>query len=200
MTRTEYIEHWRENARGGNGFGESNSFVNHVATRHDYTPFLTVIDWKNRDGRNAYQVRYVLDGSALIVRGDLGEAIFDRCGNVPALEWLGGMQDLCYIRGKLCCSTDEWDYNADIRGRDFDEWLKETCPSEEAVEAIKDICDGWQENCRDALFASRVLRKEFDTEAIEEIADFGKVYSARFILWIEGLKMALEQLKASEHE
>jgi hypothetical protein len=200
MTRESHIAYWRENARGGNGCGESNSFVNHVATRHDYEPFLTVIDWRNRDGSNAYSVRYVFDGSALIVRGDLGEAIFNRCGNVPALEWLGDMRDFVYMSGKLLCATDRWDYDRSIWETDFDEWAGQAGPSLEAVREIKDVCGEWEENCRGALFASSVLQKEFDAETIAEVADFGKVYSARFILWIEGLKMALEQLKAGGHE
>jgi hypothetical protein len=195
MTRDEYIAHWRKNAHGGNGCDENCSFINHVATRHDYAPNLTVIDWRNRDGRGAYGVRYILDGSALIVRGDLGEAVFDRGGSNPALEWLGNMRGLNYIHGKLRCARDEWNYDQRIWETDFAEWRAENKPDPEIISEIKSISAEHGRDCAHALFASDLLQDRYDVEVIGFISDFGLVLSAQFILWIEGLKMALEQLE-----
>ena len=92
MTRKEYYERIREDLR--NSETPWCSFANHEATVTRYDDEHYAIDWRNKDGSRAYYVRYIFDGPALMIRGDLGEAMFERYGDIPArfVMWLEGLK------------------------------------------------------------------------------------------------------------
>jgi hypothetical protein len=193
MTRTEYYGQIRKDLR--NSETPWCSFANHEATVTRYDDDHYVIDWRNSDGSNAYYVRYIFDGPALMIRGDLGDAMFERYGGEPAREWLGAMRDLSYIWSKLRCSSEKYELADEIFETDLAEWIAENKPSNEVVHEIRTLMSDYDGEFVDNVFYSEFLLGEYDMSELEEISEFGKTYPARLVMWLEGLKQALRAVR-----
>jgi hypothetical protein len=140
----------------------------------------------------------MFDGSSLTIRGDLGEFLLDRYGSEPAALWLGNMRDPYYIKSKMRCATDEYDHIDEIFEADLAEWFAgQGCSDEDDEETEATIRELWHD-CKEflemALCSDKKMVERYDYEDITHVGGFGRVLSARFILVVEGLKMALEQL------
>jgi hypothetical protein len=188
------------------------SFNNHIAKIYGYSLIdahpsndITVINWQNKNGSNAYQVRYVFDFDKLYVSGDLGEAIFQWYGNrLDPLRF--PIKPLSYLREKMKCTSEVDHIDDDVFKTDFEEWKQQYVNSGfDFADCVDEINDIKMESCNDAsryanlVWNNSLIEDFLDCyEAIDLVAKFGRVYPVRFLYWFEGLRMAQKQLRG-EH-
>jgi hypothetical protein len=190
MTRQEYIEMWQRNA-------VNDYFYDHEARRSIYDKEISVIDWRNKYGSYINHVRYFFDRNALYITGDLGEAIFQCSGNEFASRWIREECDINYFLGKMRCSRGaKYEINKDVWDHDFEEWLNEESLNLTSAERIADNFEMYGEGgYEQSIMWDDELGSLYDIDTLEDISRFGAVPQSRVILWLEGLKMAREQLK-----
>jgi hypothetical protein len=181
------------------------SFNNHVA---DLTKQgeITVIDWHNRDGSNAYHVRYVFDFDKLYISGDLGSAIFQWCGSrIDPLKYLS--KDYYYLTSKMQCTSETDCINNEVFRADFDEWKESYVGTDyDIADCVEEIEFAHSEACSyDAAEYAQLIWSNStisdalgDWEAMGIVASFGRAYNPRFIYWFEGLRMAQKQLRDAD--
>jgi len=176
---------------------------------------MTTIDWKNKNGSNNYAVRYVFDNGGffphLYITGDLGEAILKDTGKDLAW-WRGATARLLYIHGKIQCATDKYAFDKDAALEDLLRHKAE-CDAEQyspaLFSALKQQIETGTRFMDDWLYALGEMEKDFDlSDDLEAYPDgllavfgeFGRVSAHRFVLWMAGLEMALEQIERGEEK
>jgi len=166
--------------------------------------------WKE-PGTSMYSVKYVFFGRNLFISGDLGEAVFDLTWNAT-LESFKDI-NLSYLMRKLSCSSRErWSFNDSLAKKELNEYFEDRVnynddpafieEAKEVKEAIEGAihestsCSGmefWTWNAYHDLSLNY-----FDSEDFSMFSRFGQEMPWAFIAYLEGLKMALEQLKGVE--
>lgn len=199
----EKENYWRNHAH--------EMFKDHVATMKDYGDII-VIDWKNKDGGHNNFIRYLFeqDECRLNISGDQGcISIWNgyRGSNVCLEHMQDFLEDAGYFVSKIQSHEDHGVYDYDeciaraeleemYAGEDDDDFANSHYFSTKAkyINAIMG-----EYNSYDGLkyIDQGILEgiEEFDPDYYEWLYDIGKVISCRIFFYLEGLKMAMQQLK-----
>lgn len=170
---------------------------------------ITVLNWRNPSSYS-YYVRYVFDSNKIYISGDIGEAVFN-------LTWkadINSFTDLSlgYFLSKMStCSNGKIDYDGEEAKRSLIEWKNELLEEkefdddedkEEFIETIAEIIDA-AESCNSYdEWAWQYVNGEYydfisenDPDYCEWIYNVGNAIPYHNYAFLEGLKMASEQLK-----
>lgn len=169
-------------------------FHRHVATLTQHAEHLAELVWKQPDS-GIYSVRYILSGGALMVHGDLGEAIYRWGGYSDRLDFAWVTKcNLDYFHGKCCASERGRDYvhfsreafvknlrkeitNGGIRAaRDWDDYIEDICDEGEARQFLQERF------------------KQCDSETLGSLMESGRVLELRCASHLIGIQMAVGQL------
>lgn len=193
------MESWKEHARG--------RFANHEATLVQSDKNFFIVDWRNKNGSCDYYVRFMLDIKlgTLIIQGDLGDCIARWYNNVTPKQLYSYVNTPEYFIGKFRVTSDDFTYMYKDALEDLEE-LKQRylegyrIPPDE-VEKDFDIL-GEFINDDELRFGPDFFLGEgwgsimyqYSDEPYVTFGELGKRVSARVYLWIEGYRMACEQL------
>jgi hypothetical protein len=164
---------------------------------------VQVLNWK-KPGTGVYRVRYVFDGCMMYISGDIGTAVF-------WLTWKADVnsfndKSIGYFSEKLSAFSDErWDFDTDKAVKSLREWLNErkkcgkTYDHDEMRELFDDAgncgsCSEWAE----ITHRYEPLISKLDQDYWEWFYEIGREYPSRIYGYLIGLKMASEQLRATE--
>ena len=145
-------------------------------------------------------MRYLFDGYHLYITGDLGSAILINPQKNNIDWWKNATGHLDYIWEKVLCSSEDWSFDKEIAKAEFKVY--------EAEVTEDDSYDGEMlDELEQAITESRTMQEweialakmpavidYFEPQIFEEFIDWGKCYPARYLLWMAGLEMALEQV------
>lgn len=183
-----------------------NDFANHKATVLQDDDKLLAIEWRNKDGSNAYAVKYIVDkvSGTLFIEGDLGFAVACWYGKVTTENILDytNTRNIGYFVGKIQCSTDKYSYNDDDVKTDVARKLQEVLTGDDytdsEIEKIKDDFDDIEQ----ILIDMEDKRVNFGQELIDLISKYtdewwessllyaGRRIDDRVYLWSIGFEMA----------
>jgi hypothetical protein len=175
-------------------------FKNHEAINIKDSTIEKII-WSNKDRGPFDFIKYLMDGSRLIVSGDYGVAVFEFT-KLTSLKEVAKF-DMYYMMKKLVCS-EQPKYMMDEKKfqKDIDEWVEQyKNESESFLERVKENKREIMETYTNANsiegykheISFKIYNGDINIED-DEIYSFGKVYDDSFTLMIDGLKMAVEQL------
>lgn len=186
-------------------------FKDHVATMKDYGD-IVVIDWKDKSGSHNNFIRFLFeeDECRLNISGDQGcVSVWNgyRGSNVCLDHMQDFLNDAGYFVSKIQSHENHgvYDYEEDMAKAEledmFGDWDDDDFANSDYFstkdEFFKAIMD--QYNSYDGLkyIDDSVLEgiQEVDPEYYEWLYDFGKVISCRIYFYLEGLRMAMQQLK-----
>lgn len=162
--------------------------------------------WK-KPGTSMYSVKYVFFGRNLFISGDLGEAVFDLTWNAT-LESFKDI-NLSYLMRKLSCSSrDRWHFNDKLAKQELNEYFEDRIDDDdqaflEEAKEVKEAIEGAIDestDCKGMEFWTWCAYQDlslnyFDSEDFDLFSRFGQELPWHFIAYLEGLKMALEQLE-----
>lgn len=170
---------------------------------------ITILNWRNPNSYS-YYVRYVFDGNKIYISGDIGEAVFN-------LTWkadINSFTDLSlgYFLSKMStCLNGKIDYDGEEAKRSLIEWKNELLEEkefdddedkEEFIETIAEIIDAAESCSSYDEWAWQYCNGEYydfisenDPDYCEWIYNVGNVIPYHNYAFLEGLKMASEQLK-----
>jgi hypothetical protein len=196
MTREEYTKMWQQRAHDKEDY-----FCDHIATKSQYTDTLCAIDWRNKNNSAIYSVRYLFDSDRLIVTGDLGEAIFAGLSKKWWFEYFAS-DNFCYAVEKMRCRYPN-NHRIDERvwENDFEQWTKDDEPSEKAIGEVSEIYTIYGKDFFEQMIFTNLsieVEKELGSCSLDDISNFGSTHDPRTILMLEGLVMAISQLKGGE--
>ena len=177
-------------------------FDRHTATLTKHGD-LEVLQWK-RPGTRDYSCRYVFDGNMMYISGDLGEAVF-------WLTWKASVHSfndvhIDYFDEKLnAYSGDRRDFDEGKAVKRLREWLKEIheCGRVYDHDDMKDLFEKAR-SCNSHSEWIEIVHKyddlicELDPDYWEWMGTCGDKIPGRIQCYLVGLKMASEQLKATE--
>jgi hypothetical protein len=170
-------------------------FKDHVASITQHAEHLAELVWKKPDS-GIYSIRYILCGGALMVHGDLGEAIYRWGGYSERLsfDWLATIS-LDYFHGKCCASE---------RGRDYVRFSSEVfvknLREEVAAGEVRPSSRGWDDYIGDLCDegdARQFLGEHFkrcDSETLGSFMEAGRVLELRCASHLIGIQMAVAQM------
>jgi len=175
---------------------------------------ITIIDWRNRNGSGNWAVRYILDGGRLIVTGDLGSAVFERCDPFTVDYCSRAMLSNMFYFAHKCIADGSgishggiYEYDKAILEADLDKQLGEWFSDLEDPDDIEELAD-----IRETLLNSRrgmggievsedldyrlckLADGCWDCEDVAALEDCGKEYALFYIAWLTGLEMACKQI------
>ena len=190
--------------------GQLRNFSNHGIIENELGN-MKVFNFKKPDSRN-YSIRYMFDGSRLIVTGDLGTAIYEWSGEV-SLENLAGM-NIGYFNGKCEASSEgkkEWKQEDAII--DLDEHFKDnylesykefeenddiTEEYQEKFDRVSEIIEELKSNAEDEISYIAYAREsdihEIEQDAWEWIYNVGNTIPYRHKLHLLGIKLINRRL------
>lgn len=164
---------------------------------------FSVLEWKNRDGSNDYNIRFGFDEEygRMTVDGDLGTAVFHFTEKATVFS-IGKYCSLDYFMEKMVCSTDEWFYDSDAAKEELIETLAgDSLDSDEDEEGLDELIDEIM-NIYNQHGHGLELTDELETRLAYYDADFwewiyaaGRFPAGRIILWMSALRMARKQLE-----
>lgn len=173
-------------------------FKEHVATLTQHAPHIAELVWKKPQS-STYAVFYVLYGGALMVHGDIGEAVYRWGGTSERLsfEWIAKC-DLSYFHGKLCASERGRDYFR-FDYRQFTANLKREV-GEGNVRASGTAWSHAVDDISDEHEAREFLQRYFERNESETLGSLlrgGHVLDTRCAGHLVGIQMAIAQLAAA---
>lgn len=188
-------------------FIKSEWFKDHIATYEELSKNTSVLSF-NKQGTNAYAVRYIFDRNYLIITGDIGDAIF--CLTEKAkLKSIADEYSISYLFGKLRADRDAYDFDGEkaieklksnFAEYDFDDDEEK----EEFEDLAEEMYSAIREECNTESQWATILNcdyydkiQEYDCDCWEWIYSIGKEYSWQALGWVVGLRMAYEQLKGT---
>lgn len=175
---------------------------------------ITLIDWRNRNGSEKWAIRYILDGTRLIISGDIGSAIFetlyspfdiDFCSK--ATEKIDYLAEKCVADGtdRSLKGIYEWDetYLKQDLKKQLQEWFSDLSAPKDLAE-LKDISwdlvmsrrpNGSLLVTMDIEYRLRTLADDYwDSDCAACLEDCGMQYSLFYISWLAGLEMACKKI------
>jgi hypothetical protein len=181
------------------------SFNNHKATQQKLSDDITVINWQNKNGSNAYQVRYVFDFDKLYISGDLGNAMFQWYGT-RINPFFHIISDWVYLQQKMQCTSEHDVIDRKLFEHELTEWKdsysEDVCDIDDCVVEIENAYDIGKNDAKeyaDLIWANKVITDFCDDgEEVNTIANFGRVLPYRFLCWFEGLRLACKQLREEQ--
>lgn len=197
-------------------------FKNHVAKFTDIADGTKILEWRNKDGSSIFWFTAVLRQGALMIYGDIGEAIYRWYPDVSGWEFFEDT-NIDYFESKCCASEEgrryqEWSSKKAIEymhwhfksmaeslenktAEEIDEEFWKHClkfDDEGGIEALYDECawneGGWRVWCENH-YADELLGED----AWEWAPGCGLVVAQRCVAHLIGIQMALEQREA-KHE
>ena len=130
---------------------------------------VEILRWKKKDTW-AYFVEYIARKNTLMVRGDIGEAVY--CWSSPiSLEWVAGL-DLQYFHGK--CQASEWG-----RMTQCYEWDKEKA-KKRIFEHFKD-----ERSCKKYHDFLEAIDDDYSKESLDAFCHTGDAYGILGDAWWE---------------
>lgn len=178
-------------------------FKNHKATIESHGP-VTILDFK-APRTASYAIRYLFSENNVFITGDIGDAVF-------RLTWPAAINSFSvihieYFLEKLTAhSGDRWKYDTLTALDEFTEFINEFSFTDnehinEKVTLQNDILQIIKNTDNQSEYEHSIYNysdmnefTSFDSEDFATIADFGKTTPTRFYAYLEGLKMASEQL------
>ena len=175
-------------------------FKDHVAKFIDLPDGTQVLEWRNKNGGSNYYFNAILWDGALMIYGDLGEAVFMWYRRLSFMDFEG--LNLGYFASK-CCASEV--------GRHFVEWdkkqalevIKEWSKYEDAFDLVNfneqhyedalDSAESWLDWLRSNEDAVCFRSEGWDGETFDNIARAGEVIHGRCFGYLHGIKMALKQ-------
>ena len=164
-------------------------FKNHKAKYIDIGK-MAVIDWQDVDESKDFYVRYIIDKelNKLYISGNLGSCIVD-------ISMVEGIKDIVsYIENIdsfiniFECSTDSYIFDEDLAKEQIVKKIP-YCNSEFLDSCVEDF------SIYEGLSANAInLIKVYDRNCEIWVANVGKYFDFRVVLWLVGLKMAYRQL------
>lgn len=178
----------------------NNWFKEHEATFNKLTKDISVLDWQ-KPGTIIYRIRYVFDRNSIYITGDCGEAIF-------VLTESADLRKLCkydiqYFIGKLKCFCDDvYNFDSTKAVARLNEWrrdLREGAYDRSLDDLIDNLIEDTETCCVETHWRGVLLRhyddiSEYDSDAFEWLPSIGNEINNRLIGYLEGIKMAYEQL------
>ena len=178
-------------------------FENHVAEIIGEEG-LQVIIW-GKPGTNMYRTKFVLSGNNVFISGDIGEAVYALTCRAT-LENIKGF-NLGYFTGKLSAFCEpRWDFNSELAKKELDEFWEENEMNklEDSQEIYDGVASAIEESMSLESYHAWLMTvyhsTSIDSDAMEDIWDFGKRMPRRLIGYWVGLQMAIEQLEKYENQ
>lgn len=193
----EHENKWRAHARK-----HFEDFVAKYVLKND---IMDVVDWRHKDGRFYYSVRFVVDKKvgSLYVSGDLGEGMFQiNSDNTSFKEWAHfGLE---YLAEKLRCSTEQTQYGSEDFFQDFLDHAG-ICQVDDDLDVfIRSMAEQMENNENGSCIVDTDLEDKLDTYAGSDwhtwLCDCGRRFPPRIIAWEEAMKMAAAQLEEKTME
>ena len=193
----EYIEHARK------------KFANHVAVYRNLGS-ISILDWR-KPGTINYSLRYVFDkeGHTMTITGDLGYAVVCPTCMVDLEHCADAFRNsIDYFVEKIQASSDLYVYDEDMAKKTLEEYLlsDDDLSGEERAERVV-LIEDIMEDFNVSRPGVRVLEDDtsnelnrVDPDAWEWIGTIGRRYHLRVYLWMYGLQMAWDQIKAKQYE
>lgn len=172
------------------------AFKDHVASFIDLPDGTQVLKWRNKRGGTDYYFNAVLQDGALMIYGDLGEAVFMWYSHIT-WKFFANLQ-FGYFASKCCASVVgkhfvEWDKKhaveviMQVAGEgDFDLALFRQCDGEDALGSAEEWLDWLQDH-------NEVLIDDFDGETFGYMVRVGEVIHGRCFGYLYGIKLAIKQ-------
>lgn len=173
---------------------------------------IKILNWKNPNS-GSYYVRYVFDGCNLYIAGDIGEAVF----NLTWKAHIHSFNDLYigyFLEKMSTCSNGKHEYDGDAAAQRLKEWKIELLEDKEFVddeekdefiETIDEIISAAENSQSEEQWAWEYVNGEFSEFISDNEPDYwewmykaGNVIPYHNYAFLEGLKMASEQLKGLE--
>lgn len=182
-------------------------FANHVATYRDLGS-ISILDWKNPENIN-YSLRYVFDkeGHTMTITGDLGYAVVCPTCMVDLEHCVDAFRNsIDYFAEKIRASSDLYVYDEDAAKKTLREFLlsddlddDEKAYREALIEDIMEDYDVSRPGVRVLDDDTSNKLNSIDSDAWEWIGTIGRCYHLRVYMWMYGLQMAWEQIKAEQN-
>lgn len=176
-----------------------------TAEHVEYTETLHRISWRDRDRSSNHWIEYILDGSDLLVTGDLGSAVYRWYGPPKGWLWKLGGLNLDYFAGKRecveSCDGTQWEpelakialrehfTNEDLFDR---ERFETTSTTEEEILGATDSHHEW------TRFLHDDPAEIFDDDWWDWLPSIGEVTKYRIVTHWVGITMAVEQLRKAK--
>lgn len=193
-------------------------FPNHVAKFTDLADGTKILEWRNKDGSSVYWFTAVLRQGALMIYGDIGEAIYRWYPDVSGWEFFTNT-GISYFESKCCASEEgrryyEWDEQKAIQylHEHFKDMANERDKTDEEMdEEFWKLCLRFDDESGLEALADEASWEEWWVEHHDEMDDLlgsdswewaptcGRVVARRCEAHLIGIQMALEQ-KEAKHE
>ena len=184
-------------------------FKNHRAKLVQDGERITVIDWRNADGRSDYYINFIVDKKrgSLIVSGDLGDSIATwynplTIGNLKSYIY----KDIGYYMSKFQCTSDRYFYEEDHVFECLLDDLQIECMEDYIAYSEFDDYEDFEKNVKEEICNSIRGDEFIPTDRLYEIVtdiypdaweclhNCGAQVHPRVYLWAIGFNMACDQL------